>query len=489
MLTPTGLPVTSERGRHLLKQKDFEAAEQVFRALLQQDHPKTSWSANLALALKGQGRLTEAAGLLEAACTAAPHRAPLYYNLGNVYRDLDAFDAAEQAYQRTLELDPDHAKARMNLGLTAYDREQFDAAAQTFTELTARVPGNAEAHMNLGHALRAAGQFDAAAGAFEKAVSILPENVNLRLLAFEALQNARRLDRAWPHYEWRLKSRESYAPELKLPRWAGEPFDGKTLLILAEQGLGDQVQFVRYAALAKRRGGTVVAQGAETLVNLLATCPGVDCAVPRHIIPAGVDLVIPVASLPAVFATNVDTVPDRTPYLFAEADRTARWRNLLAGTPGLKVGLNWEGNRNNVAGRPRAVPLKTLNPLGSVPGARFFSIQIEHGRDQLGDWTAPAPLTDLGRFVKSYDDTAALMVNLDLIITNDTSVAHVAAALGKPVWMLLPTRGCWRWIERDGRSLWYPTLRVFRQHTEGDWEPPVHEVTEALRHAVIHGLT
>jgi hypothetical protein len=271
-----------------------------------------------------------------------------------------------------------------------------------------------------------------------------------------------------------------------MPQWNGLLLAGRRILLITEQGLGDTFQFVRFCPALKRQGaGAVILECPEKLIKLLSRSPGID-----HLIPQGqplpdYDVYCPLMNVPGLTATSVEAIPADVPYIFPDPELVERWKPELAGTPGLKVGINWQGNPKYAGDRHRSIPLATYEPLSRVPGVRLFSLQKNAGLDQLDALNGTFPVTDLGRRLDEttgpFLDTAAVLVNLDLFITSDTAVAHLAGALGVPVWMPLSTTPDWRWMTHREDNPWYPTMRIFRQTEHMVWGPVFEQMAAELR--------
>jgi hypothetical protein len=269
------------------------------------------------------------------------------------------------------------------------------------------------------------------------------------------------------------------------PQWDGSPLEGRTILIHAEQGLGDTIQFIRYAPLVKRRGGTVIVECQPVLSQLLAGCPGIDRLIAQGSPLPAFDVHVPLLSLPRIFGTTLADVPAEVPYLFADAALIERWRDELAGVPGVKIGIAWQGNTRFPADCMRSIPLTHFAPLAQVDGVRLFSLQKGPGREQLAATAAYLPVIDLADRLDEkaggFMDTAAVVKNLDLIITSDTAIAHLAGALGVPVWVGLALGADWRYLLGREDSPWYPTMRLFRQTRLGDWDGVFERIASELR--------
>jgi hypothetical protein len=315
-------------------------------------------------------------------------------------------------------------------------------------------PNYAEAHKNLAHSLLRGGQFA----------------------------------EGWREYEWRWQCREFPRLPYTQPAWDGSPLEGRTLLLCAEQGLGDTIQFVRYAPLLKRRGGRTVVAAQKPLLPLLAGCPGIDALADRDAAPPPYDVFAPLLSLPRLLGTTPADVPAEVPYLQARPDLVERWREELRPLDGFRVGIAWRGSPGYRMDRLRSFPLSHFEPLARLPGVRLVSLQKGPGVEQLRELDGRFPVVDLaGRLDEAsgpFMDTAAVMRNLDLVVSCDTAVAHLAGALGVPVWLALSCAPEWRWLVGREDSPWYPTMRLFRQESAGAWEDVFRRMAAALRERI-----
>jgi hypothetical protein len=290
--------------------------------------------------------------------------------------------------------------------------------------------------------------------------------------------------RGWPEYEGRLRI-PGHVPPHNLPRWTGQPLAGRSLLLVAEQGIGDTLQFVRYARLLKERGARVVLAVPAALGRLLACDPdlgelfilGYAKELPRC------DFCLPLLSAPAALGTSAATIPSDVPYLTADPELTDRWRRELAAVEGFKIGIVWQGARNYHLDCLRSIPLADFAPLASLPGVRLISLQKGFGSEQVA--TVDFPVLDLsGRLDEvagAFMDTAAVIRSLDLVVTPDTAIAHLAGALGVPVWVALQFSPDWRWLRDRDDSPWYPTMRLFRQTTLGEWPDVFERIAQAVQ--------
>ncbi len=288
-------------------------------------------------------------------------------------------------------------------------------------------------------------------------------------------------------YEWRLRRADAPPRVFAQPRWDGSPLAGRTILLYGEPTellLGDTIQFVRYARLLKEQGGTVIVECPRPLLRLLSRCPGIDHLVGRGDPLPAHDVRAHLMSLAYLFRTRVDTIPAPIPYLEADAALVEQWRRELASVSGFKIGIAWNGSSKADAGG-RSLPVTEFAPLAVVPRVRLISLQKGPGSEQLAEVAGRWPVTDLGdrldETAGAFMDTAAVMKNLDLVVTCDTSIGHLAGALGVPVWVALPKVPYWCWMLEREDTPWYPTMRLFRQEQWGDWGPVFERMARVLR--------
>ncbi len=432
---------------------------------------------NLAGALRVQGRLEEAQACFERAFALRPDHIESHVGLGAVLRERGLVDAAVLHYERALVLAPDHPGALNNLGVALVDLGRPEEAVMHYQRALATQPELAETHDNLGIAFERQGRYAEALACYEHALALKPEYADAHFNRAHALLATGNFDEGWQEYEWRFAV-AGYDRNLGRPLWCGGALDGQTILIHAEQGLGDTLQFVRYIPHVAERGGRVVLEVPKPLVRLVRTIAGAD-----QVIAAGnplpeFDCHCPLLSLPRVFKTNLATIPDKVPYLRVPPEASAEWANLIADASGLKVGLVWCGSMVGIIDR-RPIDLRLLRPLLEVPGVSWFSLQVG---ERSGDIALldRSEIADLSPRLTDFAATAAAVSNLDLVITIDTSVAHLGGALGRPIWVLLPYNADWRWLRDHDDSPWYPTARLFRQRQPGDWAGVIGDVVVAL---------
>lgn len=340
---------------------------------------------------------------------------------------------------------------------------------------------------NIGYVLKSAGMIDQAIAAYEKALSIDPTYAEAEFALGMAYLQQGDFERGWKHHEKYLIKARKNSPELRA-LLAAHNLDKKIILIRPEGGIGDYIQFIRYAQNLKALGAVVYAAAPPTLIPLLSRCAYIDQLFStKEPLPPCHDWCA-VMSLPAIFNANEQTVPREIPYLFPDPERLAYWKQYLKDTTQIKIGICWQASVQNDASRPpcarRGMPLAQLLKLADLPHVTLYSLQQQDGLEQLASSTS----TKLVTFDASFDtehgafmDTAALMTQLNLVITVDTAVAHIAGALGVPVWLLLPYCTDWRWIAGRQDSPWYPTMRIFKQQQPFDWDSVMQEVSAYFR--------
>ena len=264
------------------------------------------------------------------------------------------------------------------------------------------------------------------------------------------------------------------------PRWTGGDLTGKTILLQAEQGLGDTLQFVRYATLVKQRGARVLVECPRALVRLIASCPGVDAVIASGQPRPPFDLYIPLLSLPGVFGTSLENIPAIVPYLFPVDEPALVPPDELDGDASFRIGIAWQGSRTNIADSVRSIPLVEFAPLAELPGTRLYSLQMGDGRDQLRAVRRQWRVVDLGDQLGDFDQTAVIMRRLDLVVSCDSAPAHLAGAVGVPVWVALAYVADWRWLVDRDDTPWYPNMRLFRQTHPGQWPDVFQRISERL---------
>ena len=510
---------------HALRALDrlTEAAEQ-FRQALRLKPGFAAALSGLGLVLANLDQFHEAENILQQAVQAGPDLAEAHNNLGLTLMKMRRYEEAVASLRQAQRLDPGAVEVCNNLGIALAELDRFDEAvaslrqaltlasqsagpeyaAEPETDPAAKSPGPhylqthfislPEIYNNLGMVLTTEGRFDDALRHLEEALRLQPDFAEPHFS--RALIHLHRGDfeGGWAECEeWRWQCKRFVPRPFPQPRWDGSPLAGRIILLHAEQGLGDTIQFIRYAPLVKERGGRVIVECQQELLGLLATCPGIDRLVPAGSALPPFDVYAALVSLPAILRTTLETIPANVPYLFADPQRVSGKWLVVSGEEGrdhspltthhspLKIGIAWQGNPNHMNDRRRSVPLAGFVPLARIDGVRLFSLQKGFGIEQLGRIDSEFAITDLGSRLESFMDTAAVMSNLDLVITIDSALAHCAGALGVPVWGLLPFVPDWRWLLNRADSPWYPTMRLFRQQRRGDWEEVFQRIAQEVR--------
>lgn len=435
--------------------------------------------------LLGEGELVAAATAFRYALTLAPNMAEAHANLAWLSEQNGQALEAEEHYRRALTHNPLQHQTLINFGAFLTALKRFDEAEAVYQHARQVAPESVGVLSNLGMLLASLQREEEAEASYRTAIALEPTYRKARFNLAYLLLRQGRYKEGWACMEAR-ESTSAAAKHLPFPRWQGEALGGKSLLIVVEGGFGDTIQFCRYAALAKKNGAAHVAVLCQPeLTRLLSNMPSIDDVI-------GYDESLPNTawdywtmslSLPFLFDTTLDTIPATLPYLFAETESVQHWKQVVDdGRANLRIGIAWQGNPHfeNDADRSLASPA-LLAPLDAIPHTRYFSLQKQ--RDEKINTTASLSFCDLTSHMHDFADTAAIMMNLDLVITVDTAVAHLAGALGKPCWVLLPAyKPDWRWLASRDDSPWYPhVMRLFRQQHAGDWAPVIQQLISALR--------
>jgi tetratricopeptide (TPR) repeat protein len=473
-------------GNVLLKEEKMVEAEVAYRHCLELQPQHVEALVNCGYALGETGMLDEARACYERAGQIRPDYAEIHHNLGNLFRDEGRFDEALACYRRALDLRPDHAKVHVNLGVTYVAQGEIEAAVQSLERGIELQPDFAEAHNSLGTALSVQGKVDEAVARYERALALKPDYPDAHWNRGLARLLQGDFARGWADYEWRWRcKRATPLPAFKQPRWDGSPLNGRSILLYAEHGLGDTLQFLRYAPLVQARGGRVVVQCQDSLMPLVSRCAGIDQLVGWSAAPPACDVWAPLLSVPGIVGTTLETIPAQVPYLSADPTLVEHWRRELAPVRGFRVGIAWQGSRRHVRDRHRSVPLASFEPLARIEGCVLVSLQQGHGSEQVQALGGRFRVVNLGDLVDraagAFMDTAAILSNLDLVISIDSAIAHLAGGLGVPVWLALHYTPDWRWLLHGTTSPWYPSARLFRQAAVGDWAGVFKRLAEALR--------
>jgi tetratricopeptide (TPR) repeat protein len=504
----------------LVQDKPDEAIACLERAVaLKPDYAEAHY--NQGIALMRVNRLTDAARCYERALALAPDFADAHNGLGALLLVEDKPAEALACFERALALKPDHLEALNNRGSVLRNLKRLAPALASYDLALAIKPDYAEAHYNRGNVLLGLMRPAEALLSFERALAIKPDYAQalhnrgnaLRILQRHAQALASfdqavainqdyaetrwnraclRLlladfERGWKEYEWRWKTQEfaSGRRDFAQPQWRGEePLAGRTILLHAEQGYGDAIQFVRYAPLVAALGAKVILEVPRPLTALFSRIAGVSLVIGRGDKLPELDCHCPLVGLPLAFKTRLETIPASTAYLSAARDRVIKWRQRLPQPRARRIGIAWAGNPAFAGDQTRSIGLTRFSPLLSVAGVEFLSLQRDLREGDRDILRSHSHVLQVGDPIEDFDDAAAIMSSVDLVISSDTSVAHLAGAMGKPVWVLLQYDADWRWLVGRSDSPWYPTARLFRQPGIDDWESVVARLIGELRTVV-----
>ncbi len=494
------------------QQGDAQAGLELIDRAIALDPACADFHNNRGLILAGLGRVDDAIAAHRKAIELNADFAEAHNNLGNALVKLGRLDEAEAEFRRTLVLRPDYANAHSNLGVVLHRQNKFDEAIAAYRGALGVQPNHAEAQSNLGAALREIGEMDKAIEAFRAAIAIDDTCLDAHANLGAALHDLGKFDEAiaplkraiqlnpqanFPHYNLALSllqggdyehgfaeyehrahavvSRQRFAT----PPWDGRELGGKTILLHAEGGFGDAIQFARFVPMVKACGGVATLLVQPELIRLFSTLDGAALVLPKTNNPPPFDVQCPLLSLARVFRTTIQNIPNK-PYLSADRKAVAFWSTRLGGDKRRKVGLAWAGSPVHRNDRNRSIPIALIAPLGEMADTRFLSLQP----DQPGKPPPGVDVVDWSGELRDFADTAGLIANLDVVISVDTAVAHLAGAMGKKVYLLLPHVADWRWLRDRTDSPWYPTMRLFRQPSAGDWNSVITEVVRALKSEV-----
>ncbi len=430
------------------------------------------------------GSLDEAAASFQKAVDLDPQLTSARHNLGVIEARRGRLDQAMVNFRRAIELKPDFVDAYANLGLAFLEKGQIDESISHLRRALQLGPNSPETHNNLGVALLERQQPEAAISSFEQALKIRPDYPEAHVNCARGLLTVGQFDEGWREFEWRSLCSGSQPRRFDQPRWMGLPAPESTVLLHAEQGICDTLQMIRYAELVKQRVGRVILQCQAELVPILKKCPHIDEVIAAHEPPPSCNYQVPLLSLPGLFRTSLGSIPRKVPYLRVEEQLADHWQQRLSHVQGLKVGIAWQGNPRDIGDAARSLPLAEFQPLGFVPNVSFISLQQGQGTEQLAAAGRRLSVVDLGPDIDAQHgflvDTAAILGHLDLVITCDSHIAHLAGALGVPVWVVLGTSPDYRWMLHRDDSPWYPSLRLFRRAVHGSWQTVMQEVASAL---------
>lgn len=448
---------------------------------------------NLGITLARVERFEEAHQAYRNALRVSPGEADAHNNLGIVLSRLHRTSEAIASYREALRIRPSYAEAHNNIGIALTELEEHDAAIEHFEQSIRLRPDYAAAYSNLGISLAEKGEAESALANYDKAVELAPSYPEGHMNRALSLLQQSQFEKGWEEYDWRWKCKDSKMPPFQQPVWNGEPLEGKTIVLHSEQGLGDTLQFIRYAALVKQSASTVIAMCPERLLPILSRTRGVDKWMvkdKKEPLPE-CDYHVPLMNLPRLFKTTVQNVPNQVPYIFPDPTLAVQWKRSLSSYRGFKIGINWQGNPQYRGDRHRSIPIVHFAALAHIKGCTLISVQKNFGTEQISDVSRYMPIIDLGSQLDDetgpFMDTAAVLTNLDLMITSDTALAHLAGGLGIRVWLAVPQACDWRWLRGRDDCPWYPNMRLYRQTQIGNWGEVFERIADDLRVCVSKG--
>lgn len=463
---------------------DLFRAEQLCRQVLAADpmHAE-SWNL-LGIIAQQTGHSDAALELVRRAIGLNSNVAAYFSNLGTIYKSLERLSDATEHMQRSVQLAPHLSVLHFNLGTTLQDRQLWDDAIASYQRALQIDPDHLQARNNLGSLLAQQGRLVEAVEHYDHCLRLDPQCAQTRWNRAVAWLRLGNFVQGWSEYEWRFQLDEIVPQQFNVPLWDGWPLEGRTILLHAEQGLGDTIQMVRFAAEVQARGGRVVLACQRPLVRLMQTCAGIEQVLGVDDTLPPFDVHVPLLSLPRILGTTLATLPASVPYLFADRKLENRWRGELNDYTGLKIGVVWQGSSKYSSDRFRSFRLSEFLPISRLPGVMLFSLQKGFGSEQLSELDGQLSIVDLGQRLDEttgpFLDTAAVLRHLDLVIAPDTVIAHLAGALGVPVWTAVSAAPDWRWLLDREDCPWYPTMRVFQQRKLGDWSEAFGRMAQEL---------
>jgi tetratricopeptide (TPR) repeat protein len=482
-LDPAAADAYNNRGNALSDLNRFPEALVDYERALERNPLQRNALQRSAKLLADIGGFDEALSRNARALAAGPPSLEVYRRSGNVFLQAGRPADALAEYDKAVALEPGDVQsivaksaALEALGRSAEAMAALDHALQSAPNEPATIASRAKV-------LGSLDRLDEACAAYASALALAPEDDDIKANYAMALLSKGDFAAGWPLYEYRWARKGSFArrPTLAFPHWAGEPLDGRSILVFAEQGLGDTVQFARYLPLLCARAVAVGLLAPAKLHAVLGRAfPAVRLFAEAGDVPAH-DFQCALMSLPLRFDTRLDSIPAEVPYLKPDPERVARWRERI-GTQGFRIGLCWQGSPTAHVDPGRSLPLRLFAPLAAAPGVRLISLQKSDGIAQIAQagFAVETPGAEFDAGPDAFVDTLAVMESLDLVVSSDTSIAHVAGALGRPVWAALKFSPDWRWLSRRDDSPWYPTMRLFRQQAPGDWAGVVARMADAL---------
>ena len=462
-------------------------AEILCRQILENEPGNADANHFLGIIAYEVGNLKIAKEYLEKAIGLNPNNPSCYLNMGNIVHDEGKLEESMEWYEKSIAFNyGEKQKAYNNLGVALTKLGRLDEAVEQLKKAIKIDPKYYEAYNNIGETYKYLGMYREALESCENAIRLSPEFVAARWNRSMLWFLMGEFQKAWPEYEWRWKREQT--PKRKIDagkKWEGQSFYGKTLFVYEEQGMGDTIQFMRYLPFVQKLGGSVIFEVVPPLMRLVEPFKGFDrlWVGQKNVDTRPVDRFdyhFPLLSLPGLFNTTLENIPAKNPYLYADEELVRIWKMRIRNKSGLKIGVVWAGHPEHTNDVNRSTLLSAFSVLKEIKGISLFSLQ----KEKYEKWTDINALEivdqDLGEEISDFADTAAIIENLDLVISIDTAVVHLAGALGKEVWTLLPFSPDWRWMIDREDSPWYPTMRLFRQPAPGDWTSVFNKVKECL---------
>ncbi|MBW4694264.1 MAG: FkbM family methyltransferase [Lyngbya sp. HA4199-MV5] len=485
-IDPTHVNAHNGLGVSLFRQGQVEAAIAHYEQAIALKPDSYSAYNNLGTALQRQGKLEEATAQYRQALDINPSYASAHDNLGTVLQEQGNVGEAIVYYRRALALDPNLANAYNNLGSALQSQGYINEAMSHCLKAIQLQPDHADAHNNYASGLVEQGEFERAIEHYREALHYKPDHANAHLNLGIVLLLLGDLKQGFEEYHWRWESQQCASLRYPNALWDGSDLNGKVILLTAEQGYGDTIQFARYAILVAQRGGHVVIACQKPLIRLLNTLPGIDRCVDRANVDVQTNVHAPLLDLPLLLRTTLETIPGNVPYLTPSSDFRLPIADHQLPTPDsqlptpFKIGIIWAANPDSSTSRKRSCGLDRFLSLLQIPGVALYSLQKHPAEADRTLLEGHPTVLDLHEQLDDFADTAVAIAQLDLVISVDTAVAHLAGALGKPVWTLLANVADWRWLRDRDDTPWYPTMRLFRQEREGDWDGVFEQVRKAL---------
>lgn len=475
---------------------NLDEAIQCYELAIKKDHGYTKAHLMLGQAYKQKNMIDEALNCFENIISLDCNHVDALLEAGKTYSEINNGQKALEYLHRAATLQPHNPSLLLDYANVLAMYNHLDEALRTYHSILDISPDNEAVLYNIAYTLKKRGDIQQALPYYYRVLELNPDNAEAHFSLSLAYLITGNMQDGWKEYEWRWHRNGFESRTFVQPMWQGESLQGKTLFIHAEQGLGDTFQFIRYALIAKNQGAIIIAAVQDALVPLLSLCPYIDKVISLSSPIPPFDYHIPLMSMPLICKTRLESIPQTIPYLYADEQLVSYWKDSLAQDPNIKIGICWQGNPNystpflRHAVAAKSIELASFAPLASIPGISLYSLQRISGTEQLSQIGQHFVLHHFdddfdnkhGRFM----DTAAVMKNLDLIITIDTSICHLAGGLGVPVWLMLPKPADWRWLLDRTDTPWYPTMRLFRQQTAGDWNSVIATITRELEQCITY---